>query len=142
MNEYDEHEWQMQESARRRARGAVSRDAADRRNAAENVSDESYDAVARGLRMDSRDATPLDFAKSAAHAILLRAASDRRTRRRFERRVLGALALAYVLALAGAALVLAQDFVPLPYRPYQQNTMWLLIAAVLSATGGVYRRRR
>jgi len=142
MSEYDEHEWQMQESARRRAASAVSRAAADHGDAAEKFADASYDAVARGLRGDSRDATPPDFATSAAQAILLRAASDRRTRRHFERRVLGALALAYVLALAGAALLLAQDVVPSLYGSSQPNAMWLTIAALLCATGGIYGRRR
>lgn len=142
MNEYDEHEWQMQENARRRARSAVSRATGDHSDAAENLPDASYDAVARGLHRHSRDATPPDFATSAAHAILLRVASDRRTRRHFERRVLGALSLAYVLTLAGAACVLAQDVVPSLYSSAQPNAMWLMIAALLCATGGIYRRRR
>jgi hypothetical protein len=140
MNDHDEHEWQVQENARRRARGNVSPDAADRRSTDDDLSEQSYDAVAHGLRMLSRDATPPD-ATSAAIAILQRAASDRRTRKHFERRVLGALFVAYVVALAAAAFVLAQDLVSARYGFYQQDLMWLAIVALLSVTGVHWRRR-
>jgi hypothetical protein len=150
MNEHDEHEWQAQESARRRARGNVSPDAADCGGTGGDLSDRSHDAVARGLRIASRDATPPD-ATSAANAILLRAASDRRTRKRFERRVLGALSAAYVLALAGVGFflmhdvllhdVLAHDLVPVLYDSHQQDLLWLATVALLCATGVYWKRR-
>ena len=148
MNEYDEREWQAQESARRRARGYVSPDAADRRGTDGDLSERSHDAVARGLRIASRDATPPD-ATSAANAILLRAASDRRTRTRFERRVLGALSAAYALALAGVGFFLMHDVllhdvlahVPVLYGSHQQDLPWLATVALLCVTGVYWKRR-
>ena len=150
MNEYDEHEWQAQESARRRAGGNVSPDAADRRGSDGDLSERSHDAVARGLRTPSRDATPPD-ATSAANAILLRAASDRRTRKLFERRVLGALSAAYTLALAAAALflthdvlprdVVAHDLIAAMHGAHQQDLLWLATVALLCVTGVYWKRR-
>ena len=139
MNEPDEREWQRQEQARLRANGAkpVIAD----RDGPLDADDQSHRAIARVLRPPQSDDVPADFEVSAASAILARAASDRRVGRRFERRVLALLWLAYAVVLACAAFVFARDGLPALDGTSWRVIAWFALGAGLCLTGVHWRRR-
>ena len=141
MNEREEHEWRVQERARLRARSAAQADAAGG-----DADERAYAMISQELRMADAAASapagvPADFAATAAHAIIARRINDRRTRRHFERRLLGVLVFLYAGVIAVATAAFAAGMLP-PLRDHPvRGVSWIVVVALLCATG-IRRRHR
>lgn len=142
MNEREEHEWLLQERARVRARSTAQAGAPDG-----DADERAYAMIAHELRMPA-DAgasapvgVPADFAATTAHAIIARRVDDRRARRRFERRVLGALVFLYAGALVLATAAFAAGMLPELRAHPLRGAAWIVVVALLCATG-IRRRHR